>query len=254
MKSYSIKRIFVSFSIIFFLVAILTVFHFKSRTRIYIERCKQCKIELLREHKTEKISLIESVDTVKIERFTDFCKRCEAYRMIYDVLDRRKEMLKDANKLDANGLKVGLWYEFFNDSLLLYRYLQWMYDGYTWVDGKVFDNKGIKANGYYNDGRKNGLWKFNYQNYGDSISISFMDDTIDGDYCEYREDGSLISKSEYKKGLLHGRHKLYREDGSILLEGYYFEGQKDNTWRSFYPDGKEKRRSEYKHGKRIDDY
>jgi len=248
MKSRKRLRLYLSFAVIF-TILFLTAFNLKTRTIAYINRCQKCKNELSCVYKTEKITLLASSDTITIDRFDELCKRCKAYELFYKVLEGRRETLKDANKFDEDGLKAGIWYEYYNDSLLLQRYLQWMYDGYTWIDGKVFDNKGIRATGFYNEDRKNGLWRYTYKNYGDSVRITYLDDTINGDYITYWPNGKMQIKAMYKNGLLDGRYYLYREDGSVSKEGSYSEGEREGTWIARYPDGSVSNRLVYRGGK-----
>ena len=58
-----------------------------------------------------------------------------------------------------------------------------------------------------------------------------------GQSINYREDGTLWSKSNHKNGKMDGVFQVFRRDGSKKFEGEYSKGKPDGYWKTWDKDG-----------------
>lgn len=72
------------------------------------------------------------------------------------------------------------------------------------------------------------------------------DDTIKhGLVKKYRDDGSLLSESNYDSGILNGLARNYYADGKIKSEFNYVQGKKEGVVTMYYESGEKYRETEY---------
>jgi antitoxin component YwqK of YwqJK toxin-antitoxin module len=64
-----------------------------------------------------------------------------------------------------------------------------------------------------------------------------MNGKIEGQYLEYREDGSLYKKLNYVSGALNGECYCYYPDGVIRVISYFSNGKANGEFRTFYENG-----------------
>ncbi|MCD8073143.1 MAG: DUF3352 domain-containing protein, partial [Alistipes sp.] len=55
---------------------------------------------------------------------------------------------------------------------------------------------------------------------------------------EYYPDGSIMSESEVKNGVRHGRYREFHPSGSLRLRGKYVKGAPKGTWKYYTEDGR----------------
>ena len=149
------------------------------------------------------------------------------------------------NKTDAAGLKQGFWKKTYENGKLMYtgefkdnkpegtmkRYyktgglqavLDFKPDGHS-ADAKLYFEDGeLSAEGYYYDMQKDSLWKY---------------------YSFYT--GTLVSEETYKKGKKFGTHHSYYEHGQVSEEITWTNDYKEGPWVQYFPDGKEKMKTNY---------
>lgn len=169
------------------------------------------------------------------------------------------------NRRDVNGLKQGLWKEFWPNGKVKSegRYLNDKKHGYfkeynevgnlivatKWENGVLVENPPelakietvttyypngrVKEVGNYKDGYPEGVFR-QYDTLGKIVS------------SEVYKDGVLIGKGIFdEKGREQGHWKEYHETGELKAEGDYLNGVRINDWTFFYPDGKIDQKGKY---------
>lgn len=58
-----------------------------------------------------------------------------------------------------------------------------------------------------------------------------------GLFCEYHENGAVISEGTYEHGAEHGLWRDYYPNGQLAAEGSYEHGREIGVWRYWKPDG-----------------
>ncbi len=138
--------------------------------------------------------------------------------------------------VDENGLKQGLWTEFYDN-------------GAKKAEGKYKDNKKIAywkfyyKNGnieqqgmYNNNGNAEGEWKWYFSNGNELLVQNFQDGLEEGFLIEYDDTGKVITKGEFIEGQETGL--WYYNINNYVAEGKYIDGKRDGLWKEYYPDGK----------------
>ncbi len=154
------------------------------------------------------------------------------------------------NRKDQNGLKTGMWKEF-------------------------YENKVVKSECTYSDGKKNGYLKeFDTKGQLANIYKFFMDELIKDApelakleiKTEYFEDGTKKYEGTYKDGKPDGTHTLFNPKGEVVKSKTYSEGiltgegimdaagNEQGPWEEFHPNGQLKAKGEYKDAKRIGEW
>lgn len=137
--------------------------------------------------------------------------------------------------IDDEGIKDGLWKEFYIDGQLrsegLYnfgkRVGKWRF---------YHQNGSIEQEGNYNNlGNTEGQWKWYFDNGTVLREESFRNGLADGLFSEYDESGKLIIQGEYADGLEEGFWKY--EYGDVREEGTYRGGKRNGEWKTFYDNG-----------------
>lgn len=200
------------------------------------------------------------------------------------------------NHTDATGLKQGLWkknypdgkprYEgnFVNDIAVgTFKYYypvtselsteSEFYDNGKKTRTKIYyKSGGLKAEGIFNNEKKDGLWKYyneekiliseefylNQKKHGTwkdyyikgslSMERNWENGMENGLWKEYFENGNLKAEKTYKAGKLEGLVTYYYPDGTKSMQGKYINSKKNGEWLFYLPDGNIKLREEYKEG------
>ena len=105
-----------------------------------------------------------------------------------------------------------------------------------------------RSDGYYKDGKENGLWRLYNKNGQLTHKTEYKDGKIHGFYKVYYENGKLNTQLNYKNGNLHGLVKVFFENGQLLLKGYYKDGKENGLWENFNVDGTLQKTDIYKDG------
>jgi len=87
------------------------------------------------------------------------------------------------------------------------------------------DPGGTPGRGEYVDGRRHGMWAWNWP------------------------DGSKRETREYKNGVLHGKVASWYQGGQQQVAEEYADGKRHGEWRSWYPSGKPASEEHYDNGR-----
>jgi antitoxin component YwqK of YwqJK toxin-antitoxin module len=136
---------------------------------------------------------------------------------------------------DENGLRQGLWKEFYETGELRSEghYLnsnptgKWKY---------YLTDKTVEITGQYDKkGQKTGYWVWYYPDGSPLLEENWEAGKLEGDYVEYDEKGGIIAKGQYVYGEKDGdwsfKHNLITEKGN------YYEGNQQGIWKSWYENG-----------------
>jgi uncharacterized protein len=139
----------------------------------------------------------------------------------------------------------------------------------TGIWRELYDDQQIKLEGNYNNGKKNGVFKF-YDRKGKLEKLEQYEDDvlIEGEQSvalpdirqEYYADGQLRASGSYRNGKKHGTFRIYDPRGMERISELYEQDQKmgegaldslgrrNGTWKLFYADGRIKAEGSYKLG------
>ncbi len=173
--------------------------------------------------------------------------------IIITIIDYQKGFIKRTdriNRRDANGLKQGIWKEFFSN-------------------GK------IKKEEIFLDGKKNGYFK-EYNQFGNLVSVSKWENGTElinppelakiETITSYHKNGKIKEIGNYKDSIPEGVFRQYDTTGIIIgaeiyLEGvligkglFDLKGNKQGKWKEFYEGGILKGEGEYKDGVKIENW
>lgn len=96
---------------------------------------------------------------------------------------------------------------------------------YYWQDGT------LKATGKYSNDRKDGQWKYYFENgHLEQIGV-YIFDQMDGVWNWYFDNDSLRLRQEFLEGLAHGSVIEYNDSNEIIVEGQFLDGMKTGTWK-----------------------
>jgi len=90
---------------------------------------------------------------------------------------------------------------------------------------RYHDNGRIKAQGYFKNGKKDGVWKL-YSSKGKNLkSVTYANGLI------IRDEGS--SRKDSSKPIQEGVHLTYHDNGRIHISGTYQNSEKTGEWREY---------------------
>jgi len=98
---------------------------------------------------------------------------------------------------------------------------------------------------YYKSGKqktkeKHGKWEY-YSAIGKLEEVrNFYRDYLYGAALLYFPNGQLKQEGYFKYGIQDSVYREWNEEGLLMVEGYYRNDRQTDTWRNFYPNGKEK--------------
>jgi uncharacterized protein len=126
-----------------------------------------------------------------------------------------------------------------------------------WKDGKRHGkgmeilNSGVKSEGKYKNGIKDGPWKSYYKN-GQLKSEGNYSSSIQYTEREYNytELGEIIKPIDYTKGIPDGLYKQYYENGNLSIEMYFSIGLPDSIARTYYENGQLETELNFQDGQR----
>ncbi len=143
------------------------------------------------------------------------------------------------NRIDAKGLKVGLW-------------------------RKYYDNDTLFSEGYYKKGKHSGTFHTFYKNgkpqsvlnfqglteisfaelfYDSGILMAkgkYIDKIKDSLWTYFDEEGKKNSEEIYKNGVKEGIWKVYHQNGQLSQQVTYKNGNKNGPFIEFFDSGKKK--------------
>ena len=121
----------------------------------------------------------------------------------------------------------------------------------TW---KFFDNQAILSSEEpYKNGKIDGLMKVYHQNGKLAAEIPYVDGLKNGPFKEYAPSGDVLIEGTYADNTFDGEYKQYFEGGQIYMEGKYRAAVKDGLWMYYADDGRVKAQQVYNKGKLVKD-
>ena len=95
----------------------------------------------------------------------------------------------------------------------------------------------IREQGTFNAGKKNGEWKWFYENERVMQSAEYKDNELNGRLIQYYENGKIKLVNTYRQGQLEGLGQRYYPDGKLQAQFYHRANQIVGLYQSFYPNG-----------------
>jgi antitoxin component YwqK of YwqJK toxin-antitoxin module len=154
------------------------------------------------------------------------------------------------NRKDANGLKQGMWKEFYPSGI-------------------------VKNEVNYSDDKMNGYLKEYAPNGSLSNTTKYINGVVQTNAPElakldvkstYYENGMVKFTGTYKDGVAEGIHREFNEKGQVIAAKVYIDGvltgegildtagRQQGPWKEYHPNGELKSQGEYLNGKRIGDW
>jgi len=99
-----------------------------------------------------------------------------------------------------------------------------------------YDNKQIKATGFYQNNRRNGQWRFYYPNGRVMQEGGYYQGQPEGQWNWYYPEGQLKCEENYMYGEHEGIYREYDSTGTLLVEGEYIQGKKEGQWKEIIGD------------------
>jgi len=149
------------------------------------------------------------------------------------------------NIVDNNGLKQGKWIVFGKN-----------------VNNPEYAPEQIVEEGYYKDGKKEGLWIKYYPSGVKRSEITYVGGRPKGPYRLYYENGKVEEEGNWDKnknvgsfkryysngnlqqefnfnenGKREGIQRYYHENGQLAIEGNWQDGKENGEVKEYYPDG-----------------
>ncbi len=120
-----------------------------------------------------------------------------------------------------NGLENGLMTEFSDSGTVIAkgRYIDGLEDS-AWV----YLLGDVKVEGSFKDGKRDGMWKYYYDNGILSFEGKFVDDNQDGKHSYYWNNGKLREEGYYIMGKREGEWYKFNYDGTLFLTTSYKNG------------------------------
>jgi len=149
------------------------------------------------------------------------------------------------------------------DSLLVTELPKEFEDGKTtYIHYENDSSKAIRAEGRIIDRKREGMWRYYYENdnewgtiifnndepekgllYYDDKSgsnkaqVDFKDGKMHGSYLEFYKNGKPKARIEFADGVKSGPASFYFDSGIIMIEGEYKEGVKTGKWQHYTETG-----------------
>ena len=97
----------------------------------------------------------------------------------------------------------------------------------------------------------NGYWEYYHENGGLKSKGNYEDGLEVGIWEHYYENGNTKDLWDYGDDRIYWTHKAFRETGELLWERSLFYGDLHGTWISYYQDGSIRIKSNWEHGKEL---
>ena len=174
-----------------------------------------------------------------------------------------------------DDLPVGTFFYYYEDGG---KSSEVQYEGGDGVRAKAtffHKNGAIMAEGYYENQKKVGTWKYyddqtilsSVEEYKDgklhgtsvvyflngqvAAEVPYVDGLKTGPFVEYFQDGTVRMKGTYQDNTYTGEYKQYYQGGQIMIEGQYKAAVKDGLWVYYADNGAIKAQQVYEKGKMV---
>jgi len=108
------------------------------------------------------------------------------------------------------------------------------------------DEKTVKEQGAYKDGKKDGNWTTFYVNGKTASKITYTDGNPTGQILTFYEDGSKRSEEHVENGV----YKLWFQNGNLQTEGFMKNNERDGHWVAYDESGTKLSEGDYVQGKK----
>jgi len=105
-----------------------------------------------------------------------------------------------------------------------------------------------KVSGSFEDGEKDGTWKFYARGGWLESEEKFQKGSLNGLIKTYYPNGEINTSTNYSYGSKSGKFESYYSNGKMYAEGYYYYGDKEGEWRYYEINGKITSLLYYKNG------
>ena len=195
------KRNFIIYAFIIFLLASFTVF---------AER--EVDLEKLEYDDKSKLVYLEGEN----EPFTGIAKQ------YYEDKNLKVEVTYQNGKIEGKGKEYYPSGKVKSEAFFVNGLLQGKSIGY-------YENGNIEYEENYKDGKLDGLIKEYYENGNIEYEENYKDNELDGLLKKYYENGQLYIEENYKDGKLDGEIVYYDENGNIESKAIYKDGELDKV-------------------------
>ena len=132
-------------------------------------------------------------------------------------------------------------------------YLEGEKEAFTGIAKQYYEDKSLKIEFPYKNGKKEGRGKEYYLNGKFKSDAFFVDGLLQGKSTGYYENGNLEYEENYKDGKLDGLIKEYYENGQVFIQENYKDGELDGESFNFNEDGSFRSKAVYKNGELVGD-
>lgn len=103
---------------------------------------------------------------------------------------------------------------------------------------KFYDTDGkLSRSGSYINGKMNGIWNNYYNNGAVSSSVNFDNDRLEGESKYFHQNGTIKEIGDFKNDLKEGVWKTFDENGKLISTGKYEKDAHEGEWKAFYANG-----------------
>ena len=150
---------------------------------------------------------------------------------------------------DENGIKQGKYFKYENGRIKEEgNFKDDKKDG-KWIYYMIEQNRCLlQKEANYKDGKLHGEYKEFHLYGGVKEEGQYVAGQKEGEWKTYYSNGQIMKEANYKEGILDGSYKECWEYGGLKEKGQYVEGQKEGNWRT--EDGHSWENISYKNDKR----
>lgn len=181
-----------------------------------------------------KIIEFDNIENSVITNYVDYCQTFESgnkelirtikiIKTNTNFIDSKPK--KAPNRIDDNGLKQGLWKEYFPDEKFEYALINYRNDTKDGKFSAYLKNNNLYMIGNYRDDKLNGTHIIYYPDGQVKIKRNFENGLQSGTKYTYNEDGSIFSIVNYKDDKLHGPYYRYDDEGGLKWHAEYENGE-----------------------------
>ena len=117
---------------------------------------------------------------------------------------------------------------------------------------QFFTRKGtLESKGYLLGKKRVGTWEYYFPSGKLMSKEQYKNGVLDGELINYYPDGVITEKSNYKNGLLHGTSQKYSSRSILIEEVAFLNGKPNGVAKYFELNGNLKETGVYKNGKRV---
>lgn len=119
---------------------------------------------------------------------------------------------------------------------------------------EFYENGVLKSVGYYNNNKKEGVWKF-YNRDGKLYSSgTFINDKMNGIWNNYFNNGTISALENYENGRQEGESKYFHSNGTVKEIGNFKNDLREGVWKTFSENGKLSSSGKYVYNGRVGEW